>query len=267
MSIQSVNDLAAAFDRSQRWEFNKASATSEGAGVFHSLWKVAGFPAAGATPPTGNGAVPTAATLGAFPVASAGGSRVAKMLFASLQGATLGRLTFYDRLWHNSGFVCNSVAAQTIASPPVLTRPDALGAGVELWGEFYTAPGATAGTWSVSYTNQDGTPGQIATYSKPANAETVGQAVRFTLAAGDTGVRTVESLTLDISSGSAGDFGLVLARPLASIGVTQVNVEAIRDAFQLGMPLLEDDVCIAMRVLCSATNTGAINGALIVGEN
>jgi hypothetical protein len=255
-SIDTLDDLAAAFGRKQWRRLRKATQTAEGAGTYHSLWKAAGFPAAGATPPTGDGAVPTNATTGAIPLVAPGGSRKLFLGLLSLQGGTAGRFTVYDRLWHNSGFSMNITTLQSIATPPTLTRPDALGAGVELWGEVYTAGGATGSTYTAIYTNQDGTGSRSATYVQPANALSVGQMVPFDLQAGDTGVRTVASLQLSVATGVAGDFGLVLLRPVASLALQTANIEQFRDFFQLGGPKIDTGACLAIQVLCSTTNTG-----------
>ena len=41
-----------------------------------------------------------------------------------------------------------------------------------------------------------------------------------------------------------------------------VNVLADRDAFALGMPELYAEACLALQVLCTATNTGNVLGAV-----
>ncbi len=107
-------------------------------------------------------------------------------------------------------------------------------------------------------TNQAGTTGKTATYTHPANAETVGQMMPVALANGDTGVRSVQSLQCSVSSGTAGDIGITLLRRLA---VIPIRVEGTRqNAFDLGLERVLDDACIAMQVGCSATNTGFLQG-------
>lgn len=250
--------------------FYKASATSEGAGTWHSLWKVAGNPGAGSNPPAytaGSGYIPTEATAGAIPFVDPSASGYLARFGAA--GSTVGTLILYDRVWACSGFVTNSVSAQNVTTPGTVDRDAnnaALGDGVELWGEVYTAPGATGATWTVSYTNEAGTAGRSATYTHPANAESVGQMFPFVLAAGDKGVRAVASLTCSISSGTAGDIGITLLRRIAEIPLTVVNVAQVLDGVALGLPDLYDNSCLALMVQCSATNTGNILGSLVTAD-
>lgn len=250
--------------------FQKASATSEGAGTWHSLWKVAGFPAAGSNPPlfsAGSGYIPTEATSGAIPfVDPTSNGHLARF---GVAGATIGTVILYDRVWACSGFGTVVTTAQNVTTPGTVARDangDSLGAGVELWGEVYTAPGATGATWTVSYTDQDGNAGASATYTHPANAESVGQMFPFLLASGDTGVRAVASFTASVSSGTAGDIGITLLRRVAEIPITLANVAQVLDGVALGLPRLYANSCLALMVQCSATNTGAMLGSLVTAD-
>ncbi len=270
MAIATVDQLIAGM--LAPYSFFKPSATSEGAGTWHSLWKVAGSPAAGANPPlfsAGSGYVPNNATLGAIPFTNpvSGNTYLAK---SAIAGGTVGTLIIYDRLWACSGFGTVVTTAQNVTTPGTIPSRDrsgaALGEGVELWGEVYTAPGATGATWTVSYTDQNGNSGNNATYTHPANAESVGQMFRFTLAAGDNGVRAVASFTASASSGTAGDIGITLVRRIAEIPIMLANVAQLADAVALGLPRIYDDSCLAAMVQCSATNTGLIQGSLVLAQ-
>ena len=79
------------------FDIYKASQTAEGAGTFHSLWKAAGIPAAGATPPafgSGSGYVPTRATTGALGQANPTGNRY--LANVNVSCSTIGSLIIYD---------------------------------------------------------------------------------------------------------------------------------------------------------------------------
>lgn len=267
MAITTLDDAIAGARPPRR--MLKSSATSEGAGTWHSLFLLAGYPGAGATPPAytaGSGYTCSRTTQGAIPFDNpvSGETRLMRL---SAVGATAGMLTVYDRLWTCSGLTTAAAATLPITTPGTIPSRDAngaaLGDGVELWGEVYTAPGAVGATWTVSYTNQAGTPGRTATYTHPANAESVGQMFPFTLQAGDTGVRAVASFTTSISSGTAGSIGLTLLRPIASIPITTVNLGAVLDMLALGAPNLYDDSCLAAMVQCSTTNTGIVSADLV----
>lgn len=268
MTISSLDQLVTALSAGQsRTTFQKASATAEGAGTWHSLWKVAGRPAAGATPPAagaGSGYVPDKTTTGALRnFSNPSNPLLSYLASATVVGATVGTLIVYDRLWACSGFGTVSTSEQSVTTPGSLTRPDANGDGVEAWGEVYTAPGATTATWTLKYKNTGGAAsGRTATYTHPANAETVGQMFPFILTNGDTGISEVTSFTASVSSGTAGDIGITLLRRLAEIPITAANVGAIVNAFDMGLPQVYDDACLAFMVQCSTTSTGILQGSI-----
>jgi len=268
MAINSLDDLIAALP-GQYLRFYRQSAGTKGAGYWHSLWRVPGFPGAPTSnPPTGNGEVPTKSTAGALPLVNASGSNKLYIAnaFAAF-GTGGGSLIFYDRLWHNSGFVGNSTSVQSISTPPTLTRGDTNGTDVELWLEVYTAFGSTATTITATYVNQNGDTGRSATISTSGmGAPVAGQIIPFNLQTGDTGVRTVSSVQLSASTGSAGDFGLVLLRRLVEIPYAYGATGGGQDAFSAGLPEVPNDACIAALMLCSTSSTGAVYGSLRIVE-
>ena len=267
MTITTEDGLIAALVAGERFSLYKASQTAEGAGTWHSLWKAAGFPPAAASPPAytaGSGYSPTRSTQGAFPFSNpTNNAYLAKL---SAQGSTLGTLIIYDRLWACSGFSTTVTTAQNVTTPgnlPSGRNPNS-GADVEPWLEVYTAPGATAATWTLTGVDSAGNSGVTWTYSHPANAESAGQMMPFVLGgtAVNRGCRQVTSLTCSVSSSNAGDVGITLLRRLALIPITAVNVGLVLDALALGLPEIYDDACLAMMVMCSTTNTGVIQGIL-----
>lgn len=265
MSIQTFDQLVAALSGGQKRDFYKASATSEGAGLWHSLWLAAGQPIAGAAQGSLAGAIPTKGTAGAFGFTNHSTAGHLQIIKAITSGATLGKLIFYDRLWHNSGMSGIVTSDASLSASAAVNRPDALGKDVEMWVEFYTAIGATAATLNVHYIDQDGNTDQIATYAHPANAETVGQMAPMFLASEDNGVRRPDSYWWSVTTGTAGNFGLTLMRRLVEIPIQQINVGMVLDFAMLGAPLVYDNACVAMMVLCSATNTGIMQGSIRLG--
>ena len=238
----------------------KASQTAEGAGTFHSLMKAAGNPPAfGSNPATGVGAIPTKADTWTFNFPDPTGGNKSYIGRVNMQGPTAGTLIIYDRLWHNSGLVGSVATAQTVNSTALTRYTD--GIGVEIWAEFYTAIGATATTFTVNYTDANNS-AQTATYAHPANAESVGQMVYFVPAAGAVGCKSIQSITLAATTGTAGNFGLVMLRRLAEIPLTIANVATVADAFSLGLPELQTNAAVSLMVACTTTNTGQILGAI-----
>jgi len=261
MAIDTMDKIVAALWGGQKKDFFKASQTAEGAGTWHSLWKAVAIPPAGVNPGSLVGVIPTDNTLGAFLFTNYLQSKIMQIIAS---GITSGKLIIYDRLFHNSEMSGIITTDTSLGSVPDLTRPDALGGGVELWGEIYTAIGATTATLNIKYTNQDGTTGRNATYSHPANAESVGQMFPLILQAGDTGIRKPTSYNWSATTGTAGNFGLTLLRRICEIPLeTKGQIYSFAD---LGQSKIYDDACLAMMILCSATNTGIIQGSFTIGQ-
>ena len=121
-----------------------------------------------------------------------------------------------DRLVHMGGLDGTSVAAQTV-STSALTRSTG---GAMAAVESYTGVGATQTTFTVSYTNQAGTAGQtsqpVLFGGAPAGRGTnAGSFVNISLAAGDTAVQAVSTLTLAASTLTVGNFGVTLYKPIS----------------------------------------------------
>lgn len=248
----------------------KVSATAEAAGVWHSTLYQAGRPGAGVAPAPGIDGAALTAYPGQVPFpAAAGGENVHLLSLAASQSSTgMSRLLLLDRLWHNSGISATTTTEQAITHPGLPSR-DANGGtdgdGVMLALEVSGATG-NSGASSVitaSYTNQDGTAGQTATMvSFPATAQ-VGTFVPFLLAAGDTGVRSVQGLTL-ASTLTSGTLHLVQYRVLGSVMVPPVSLgEGRVGAIDLGMPRLYDGTVPWLVVLPTGTTLGNLDATVI----
>lgn len=265
MTITTIDELIAGF-REVRG-FHKLLATAEGAGTFHSLWKVGGYPGAGSNPPaysSGSGYACSSATDGALPYTDPTGGDSGYLTRFLCGTPSVSTIVLYDRLWTCSGLVTNTGSTQTITTPGALPARDVNGLtdgdGVELWGEVYTAPGASGATWTVNYKDQDNNNG-AATYAHPANAEAVGQMFPFVMAAGDVGVRSVVDFTCSVTSGTAGDIGLTLLRRVAEIPIGLIGTSPMLGPLATGMPVIYDGSCLALFIHASTTTVGPISGA------
>jgi hypothetical protein len=161
-------------------------------------------------------------------------------------------------------------------SPQTLTTTNALsrytnGIGVKPFIVATSTLGATVvPSLTISYTNQAGTPGQvmpgIVAVNNPASsiAGTIihsAAAVNSTgpflpLAAGDTGVRSVETVTFGTATGTASTCCLVLVKPLWYIPITTTGVMSEEDMFdQLpSMPQVTDGAYLGwLYYACAAT--------------
>lgn len=189
-------------------------------GRLRSNWLTTPF--AGVAPSTA--VVPTNALAGAMNgpsgiLNSSGVQRLLRVRFAANSPFTEsaeGTLFLVDRVSHQGGLSGTVATAQTTNLPTAaLTRYTT---GVDLWLalEVFTVIGGTATTVTTSYTNQAGTAGQISVASVfgGTGAREAGLVQPLPLASGDYGVRSVESVTLAASTLTAGNFGVVLMKPL-----------------------------------------------------
>lgn len=257
MAITSMDGLVTAMP-GQILSYYKPSQTSEGAGFLHSLWRASGTPGAGAIPATGSGQTCSSLTAGALKFNNPTGGQLTYLARALMGSSVTGSLILYDRLVTTSGLSGTVTTVQNINSEP-LTRYTS-GDDVSLFIEWYTATGATAANITVNYVNHTGATGQVTEAQAFSTSPTAGQMQPIALN-GNDGIRRVESVTLSGTTGTAGNFGITLARRLLTIPLGSANVSTTMDAFA-SMAKIEDSACIAGMVFCSAATTGNIIGEI-----
>ena len=226
------------------------------AGRWYDLWT--------STPPVG-----TAPTTAAVPTSATTGTLGQQDSTTGTLGIVAGRLNLMnpgvylliDRLSHQGGLsgTVTTVGVTTNLPTSALTRYTD-GAGVMLGISIYSQIGTTATTITCSYTNQAGTSGQVS----PAIAiggtgfREAGRVLFVPLAAGDTGVRSVQSSTLTATTGTAGAFGYTLFKPLAAIIVDEVNGVSICDLITGkwggGLPEVVDGAALCLMGCSTSTN-------------
>ena len=245
------------------------AATSPIAGRGCSLWEYDGMPAKGDVPTVG--AIPTKSTQGAIPFTSAGGGRDKHLIGASITPLTSGVFLLYDRLFHEGGLSGTSTAAQTIqgSTPsPALTRNTG-GAGNIAFYEIYSIIGTTSTTLTMTYTNQAGTGSRTSTINIGAtNFREVSRMQRIPLAAGDSGIRAIEQVQLTATTGTAGNFGITIAQPLAWIPVNVAGTMGWRDYTTglPGIPVIDPNACLALMFIPSSATAPELFGALATIE-
>lgn len=266
MAILTLDEVIAALPGQYR-NFMKASITAKAAGQFASLWTAAGFPGAGEVPASrsaGGTSYSAGGVAGAIPMSNPTAGDTAYLAKLAAAGAVAGTLILYDRLWACTGFSGTSTAAQAVTGFSGLPTRGGLGEGVEAWAEWYTATGSTTANLTMSYTNAAGTSGRTTTAVTLGTSVIAAQMFPLPLASGDSGVRSVASVTLSASTGTAGAFGITLLRRIAEIPLVVANVNTTQDVFALGMPTLPDNACLALAVLASGTTTGVMAGNLSI---
>lgn len=247
-----------------------AAATAPISGRPASLWTYDGLPAAGVAP--GAVEIPDRTTNGALKQANPGGGRQKFLYSAWACGLVAGTLVLYDRLLHQSNLSGTTATAQTVqgtGSPtPALTRYTD-GIGNMVWAEIYTIIGTTGSTISMSYTDQDD---NVAASPAVAFGGTgfreVTRCIFLPLASGDTGVKTVRTVT-HATTGTAGAYGITIGHPLAYIGIGMPGGSGWRD-FSTGLPGIPEvatDACLAFLWIPTTTTVPEVFGGLSMLES
>jgi hypothetical protein len=243
--------------------------TTPTAGRINSLWRYDGHPAGGVAPTTG--AIPDNTTIGALPFTSPGGGRESFMTQAWCTGFNAGTLILYDRLFHIgglSGTVTTAQSVQGAPASPALTRNTG-GVGNMVFAEIYEAIGLTARTITMDYTDDAGNASStsIAASMGGSGFREVNRVMLLPLASGDRGVQAVNTVTLSATTGTAGNFGIVIGKPIAYIGVGFPGAPAWRDFVSglPGIPEIETGACLSLLwVPTTAANPEMFGGYSIV---
>ena len=121
-----------------------------------------------------------------------------------------------DRLSHQGGLVANITTLQTTNLPTAPLTRYTDGVGVFCAIHWHAAGSTTNAVISVKYTNERGESGRDGAFYC-ADTPVLDCLQLMLMADGDTGVRSVESIQLDVSTGSAGNIGITLFKPLCHI--------------------------------------------------
>lgn len=243
-----------------------AAAAATISGRHHSLWRYEGMPSAGAVPTAA--AIPDRATFGAMPFKAPGGGREKFLTGTCFSGLVGGTVELYDRLFHIGGLSGAVTTPQTVqgSTPtPALTRNTG-GAGNFAFYEIYTALGSTPATLTMTYTNQSGVTGKTSTINIGGTGfREQGRAQKIPLAAGDSGIRAVESVQLSGSTGAAGDFGITIANMVEPVVLASAGIGGWRDwtTGVPGMPSVDPDACYALLFYANTTTAPEIGSGLL----
>lgn len=240
MAITTLDGLIAGMQPPE--DFAKTGAGTQVVGRWYSPFYVAGRPGPAAVPSPGLAGAALTTYAGQIPFANGAADQYLARLSAF--SVTIGTLLLCDRLWHNSGIVVTQTSAQTINSVAWPARDNAAstnGAGVRIGLEVSTITGAGASVHSIVYTNELGTGSKTGSPRVAyAAASIAGAFYDYGLAAGDQGVRSVQTFTSSVSM-TSGVVHLVAFRVLARVSVPLAATEYAVDALTAGMPKLHDN--------------------------
>lgn len=246
----------------QRLRFRKATLANSAAGQQMSLYRSVGLPAQPAIP--GAAAVvsglSTSLTAGIPGIVAPGSPRdttyIDEVGFWSTSG---GMVELYDRLIQSGNLNGTLTTAQTVNTPAIPNRNGAAATNVEWALECYTDLGATGVTATISYTNQAGTAGRTTTVAIPATWRAGRLLFILTLQSGDTGIQSIQSVTLSATTGAAGAFGVTCLYALGVVvAFPSANIAEPRQT-ALGIKIASD-TAISVVFVANGTSTGDVGG-------
>lgn len=269
MAIQSIDQLYAAMSAGQteHTEWNKITgAAAYTAGRWYETLSLGGYPPATTFPGTALAWQTCTDSAGdgttRFGIPHGGNvSTLIKHLSTMAAWSTAATgvpsvLQLVDVQGYWPGINMNLATAQTLTGTPTLRYSN--GAGCRLFLAARSTTGATAHNIAISYTNQAGTAGRTLPVTVAATASAIvphivhsGTAANnygpfLPMASGDTGVQSVQTVTLSAASGTASTAVLVLARPLAQIPLSIASLMTEKDFWnQLpSAPQIKDGACL-----------------------
>lgn len=257
--------------------YYKAGTASDAAAYWYAFWKDGGFPGAWSPGTPGvngrNTSGTAAADAGCIPLWTPSGSLYLERATASQTAITVPAV--FDVLWVNTGLTVTTTTAQTITMPGPLPARDSngqvSGEGCMIGLVFTTAAtnAATISNSTISYTNSLGVSGRTAALIAVAGdmipaTPVIGTTVWFQLAAGDTGVQSIQSITLGTSL-VTGAISLIIARPICMFPVIVANQPAEIDFISPGVRLYTDS-CLHLFAKTASTTANTINSIFTVAE-
>lgn len=262
MAITTADQLLAGMRPAH--DFLKSVTPTLVAGRPHSLFYLSGMPGAATASAAGLAGEALTSYAGALPFGnpSSGSAYLARF---QAQATIPGTLLLCDRLWHNSGFTITSTGAQTVDSVAWPAR-DANGAtdgvGILCGVEVSAATGAGTPTLTLGYTNAANATSRTATNVIATVASSaIGAFYPIGLQAGDTGIRSIQNLTLS-ATWTSGTIHLVAYRILARLDLGATPINAI-DALTGGMPKAYDNTVPFLIFIPSTTTASVISGHVL----
>lgn len=253
MPINSIDGYVAA--AKQTINYVKTGTRTTIATGWFSLFDLAGNPGAGVLAGTSTpaGVVPTDATAGSVPINAFGVGNIGYLSNVDFGSSVASRLRLFDLLFKAGAYSFN--ANQTLSAQPSFASrvPNLNYSDCQIWLETVTAFTGNLNV-TVTYTNQDGVTGRSTGAFVPGLTPTLGRMFQLPLAAGDTGVRTIESVVS--TTATAGTFNVLVLRPLWSGRVRLANDGDTHGPLQTGMPVVFDNSCLFLAVAADSTSSG-----------
>ena len=255
------------------WQKSTFATTAHTAGLWYSLMRGGGNPAADTILGTGTNLAfqalsDTVATASGIPHGgNVGDYKVLLNAAAQTAAATTAPcvLMLVDMLGFYPITTVTTTGAQTLNNTVTLPRYTN-GAGVQAFLTPSTVMGAATPNITLNYTNSGGPAGKATPATLPiGNTAAAVTSIVYSgtgtgkygpfipLAAGDAGIRSVQSINLSASYVS-GVLNLVLCKPIMTLPITTLGVTAERDLVNqfASMPRIYDGACLNWLMLAGA---------------
>jgi hypothetical protein len=266
MSFTGVNDVITATAVAPDTPVSSTGLSGQTAGGVCSYWRTVGL-RQGAVP--GAAAVCDATTIGAMALPSVTGGQKRAVVWAGLAATLAGTLYLMDRLAHMGGLSGIVTTAQTAnvdvsgtGSNMALRRGASDYSNIRWFLEWYVQTGATGVNATVSVTYSDNSTGNIVVVV-PANTA-LHRAIDIVPTNG-LYIKSVQSVTLSATTGTAGSFGVTAVRELTSVMVEIANRVQVADWAALSLPIIEDNACVMLFALLTSTTLPNLVGRLRIG--
>lgn len=258
MPITNETQLLDARKRSIRCGFQTGGLSLSSASLYHQLWAQMLFPSAGAHPTTA--AVCTMATPGAVLQFPANGQTYINR--ADLKSLTANTILFSDRLAHMGGLNATLTTAQTvnISLPADASRCAADGSDVMWYLTAFAQLGSTGVTATVTYTNQADVSGRTTTVAVPATMRTQ-SGVPVLPDVSDSAIKSIQSVQLSATTGTAGNFGFVARKTYLRGGAAAGY--AFKDQRDVLIPI-PDDICGEISIIAGNASAVSVSGEFIL---
>ena len=264
-SANAVNQIAAGLAGNvEPYMWDKALISPTLTNTFASYWRVAGVPAIGAIPAAA--ALCTKALVGAIVFTNQTSPITSYLAQHDLNAnANNYNLEIFDRVCHMAGLSGIVTTAQPVAinlatlAVPAARLGSANYSNVMWFLEWYTTTGATAVNATVAVVYSDNTTGNIVIVL-PASVAAASCKQIVPANASGLFIKEVTSVTLSVSTGTAGNFGVTASVKEVSMSCPSANRNEIFDWAQLGLPEIPNDACLYGMTMCTATSVPIMRG-------
>lgn len=270
MTINSLDELVDAMgNNASRIVLDKANiAGGQTAGTFVSMWRANGQPGAGAIPSavavcdnTLVGSIPF--TQQTSPSTTYGG------WLNAVSSNAAQTLEIHDRLMQRGGLVGNVTTPQSVgldifANTGVDNMAARMGdsnfSDIQWWMEWYTATGSTATVATIDATLDSGATTSFTVSLAASRPIAHFLPLNSFLNSPGNYIRSINTVTLSVSTGIAGNFGFTATRPRMTLPLNIPNKMETADWQALGLPEIVNSSCLFPIILTSTSSSGTLRG-------